>query len=179
MTNYLDLPVGPEPPVLVHTIVEIPRGSVNKYEYDKTLHVFKLDRTLYTAMHYPGDYGFIPRTHAGDNDPLDIIILTDTPSFTGCLQVARPIGALVMRDQEAPDEKVIAVAQHNPRYKDIWTLSHIAKHVLLEIQHFFTTYKDLEGKHTEAADWLEREATHALILECADRYAEMHAGDKQ
>src|SRR5512142_956951 len=107
--NYLQLPIGEQAPERVNAVIEIPAGSVNKYEYDKKLHVFRLDRTLYSPVHYPGDYGFVPRTLACDDDPLDIVILVDHPTFTGCVVEVRPIGMLEMLDQGVRDEKVLAV----------------------------------------------------------------------
>src|SRR5713226_6503589 len=116
MTNYLALPAGERAPDEVNVVIEIPRGQTNKYEYDKQLHVFRLDRNLYSPVHYPGDYGFIPRTLSDDGDPLDALV--DAPSFTGCLMTVRPIGMLEMIDQGIGDEKILAVGINNPIYKD-------------------------------------------------------------
>src|ERR1041385_8610133 len=96
MANYLTLPIGTGVPDVVTAVVEIPLGQVNKYEYDKTLHVFRLDRNLYSPVHYPGDYGFVPSTLSHDGDPLDVLVLVDAPSFTGCLMTVRQIGVLKM-----------------------------------------------------------------------------------
>src|SRR6266576_6298532 len=119
MINYLDLPTGDGAPAEVNAVIEIPRGDTNKYEYDKALHVFRLDRNLYSPVHYPGDYGFIPRTLSQDGDPLDVLVLVDAPTFTGCLMPVRPIGLLEMLDQGVKDEKVLAVIHNDPRYKDV------------------------------------------------------------
>src|SRR6266851_3548977 len=100
MIDYTKLPIGAQSPVCVNAVVEIPQGSVHKYEYDKQLHVFRLDRTLHSPVHYPGDYGFIPGTLGRDGDPLDILILVDAPSFPGCVIEVRPIGVLGMVDQD-------------------------------------------------------------------------------
>src|SRR5207253_9411783 len=119
MTNYLDLPTGAGAPAEVNAVIEIPRGDTNKYEYDKALHVFRLDRNLYSPVHYPGDYGFVPSTLSDDGDPLDVLVLVDAPSFTGCVITVRPIGALRMIDQGREDEKILAVGTNNPLYKDV------------------------------------------------------------
>ena len=100
-------------------MIEIPKDSVNKYEYDKQLHVFKLDRTLFSPVHYPGDYGFIPCTLGQDGDPLDVLVLVEAPSFPGCLMEVRPIGVLQMVDQGKKDEKILAVAESDPLYRDV------------------------------------------------------------
>src|SRR5690349_24078939 len=128
MQNYLQLPIGAKSPELVNAVIEIPEGSVNKYEYDKNLHVFKLDRRLYSPVHYPGDYGFIPSTLASDGDPLDVLVLVDNASFPGCLMEVRPIGALEMLDQGVRDEKVLAVINNDPRYSEVSNYTDIHTH---------------------------------------------------
>ena len=110
MPDYTRLPIGEKAPQRVNAVIEIPKDSVNKYEYDKQLHVFKLDRTLFSPVHYPGDYGFIPCTLGQDGDPLDVLVLVEAPSFPGCLIEVRPIGVLQMVDQGKKDEKILAVA---------------------------------------------------------------------
>src|SRR5216683_1419037 len=137
MVNYLELPVGEKCPEVINTVIEIPAEGINKYEYDKTLHVFRLDRNLYSPVHYPGDYGFIPSTLSEDGDPLDVLVLVDAPSFTGCLTTVRPIGMLEMVDQGKEDEKILAVGTNNPIYKDVHDYDELYPHVLLEIEHFF------------------------------------------
>ena len=99
MVNYLELPVGEKSPEVINAVIEIPAEGINKYEYDKTLHVFRLDRNLYSPVHYPGDYGFIPSTLSEDGDPLDVLVLVDAPSFVGCVMQVRPIGLLEMLDR--------------------------------------------------------------------------------
>ncbi len=164
MLNYLELPVGENAPELVNAVIEIPLDGINKYEYDKKLHVFRLDRNLYSPVHYPGDYGFIPSTLAEDGDPLDVLVLTDSPSFTGCLQLVRPIGVLEMIDQGQPDEKILAVGESNPRYKDVTEYTQVDPHTLRAIKHFFSIYKDLEGKRVEARGWMDAAAARKLIV---------------
>ncbi|HET9792217.1 MAG TPA: inorganic diphosphatase, partial [Candidatus Angelobacter sp.] len=111
MPDYMRLPIGRQAPERVNAVIEIPKDSVNKYEYDKTLHVFRLDRTLFSPVHYPGDYGFIPCTLGLDGDPLDVLVLVESPSFPGCLMEVRPIGVLRMVDQGEGDEKILAVVE--------------------------------------------------------------------
>src|SRR5947209_16151466 len=108
MLDYTHLPIGDGAPRRVNAVIEIPKKSVNKYEYDKQLHVFRLDRTLHSPVHYPGDYGFIPSTLGHDGDPLDVVVLVDAPSFPGCLIEVRPIGVLRMVDQGKNDEKILS-----------------------------------------------------------------------
>jgi len=136
-----------------------PRTEPQKFEYDKQLHVFKLDRNLHSPVHYPGDYGFIPSTLSDDGDPLDVLVLVPGPSFPGCVQEVRPIGLLEMMDQGIMDEKVLAVGKNNPRFANIWNYTDIYPHLLKEITHFFSIYKDLEGKRVEIKGW--RDAAYA------------------
>src|SRR6185437_3863650 len=165
MLNYLNLPLGDQAPEVVNMVEEIPLQSVNKYEYDKTLHVFRLDRNLYSPVHFPGDYGFLPSTLSLDGDPLDVLVLVDSPSFSGCVMEVRPIGVLEMLDQGIHDEKILAVGKSNPRYKDVWNYSEIYPHILREITHFFSIYKDLEGKRVETKSWHDAAHARKLVLE--------------
>src|SRR5437868_12896039 len=153
MPSLYDLDPGPHCPELVQVIIEIPKGSTNKYEYDPGLGVFKLDRTLYSPVHYPGDYGFIPGTLASDGDPMDVLALVEEPSFPGCMIEVRPIGVLNMVDKGDADKKIIAVPDRNPRFEDVKSMDEIFPHVKREIQHFFTIYKELEGKVTKLKGW--------------------------
>lgn len=172
MTNYLELPVGDQSPNVITAVIEIPRDAINKYEYDKRLHVFRLDRNLYSPVHYPGDYGFVPSTLAEDGDPLDVLVLVDAPSFSGCVMDVRPIGALEMLDQGLADEKVLCVGKNNPRYKDVTSFSQIYPHMLREITHFFSIYKDLEGKRVEVKGWRDAEFARTKVVEAQQRFVE-------
>src|SRR5437588_4724128 len=147
--NYLEIPTGETYPEIVNAIIEIPLQSSNKFEYDKKLHVFRLDRTLHSPVHYPDDYGFIPSTLGLDNDPLDVLVLVEAPSFPGCLMEVRPIGVLEMVDQGKKDEKILAVAESDPLYRDVKDFSQTFPHKSREIEHFFSIYKVLERKNTE------------------------------
>ena len=171
MPDYLKLPVGDHAPEVVNAVIEIPQGSVNKYEYDKQLHVFRLDRTLHSPVHYPGDYGFIPSTLGDDGDPLDVLILVDKPSFTGCVVEVRPIGVLRMIDQGKSDEKILCVVSSDPVYSEIKDASEVFPHLLREIEHFFSIYKNLEGKKTEIAGWSDADAARQIIIEGQKRAA--------
>jgi inorganic pyrophosphatase len=170
MTNYLSLPTGEGAPDEVNAVIEIPRGQTNKYEYDKQLHVFRLDRNLYSPVHYPGDYGFVPSTLSDDGDPLDVLVLVDAPSFTSCVMTVRPIGFLEMVDQGKGDEKVLAVGINNPIYKGVHGYDELYPHLLLEIEHFFSIYKELEAKTTRIIGWQDAGRARKIISECQERY---------
>jgi inorganic pyrophosphatase len=168
-----DIDPGPESPEVVRAIIEIPQNSANKYEYDGTLGVFRMDRALYSPMHYPGDYGFIPGTLADDNDPMDVLVLVQQPSFPGCLIEVRPVGVLNMVDNDERDQKVLAVPTRNPRYDQIHTMDQIFSHVKREIEHFFTIYKELEGKVTKMNGWGGPREARKAIQESRERYLEL------
>jgi inorganic pyrophosphatase len=170
MLDYTKLPIGAKAPILVNAVIEIPKDSVNKYEYDKQLHVFRLDRTLFSPVHYPGDYGFFPCTLGLDGDPLDVLVLVEAPSFPGCLIEVRPIGVLCMVDQGKRDEKVLAVAESDPLYREVKDCSQVFEHTLREIEHFFSIYKKLEGKKTEIAGWNGVEVARKIISEGHARF---------
>ena len=161
--DYLRLPIGAKAPEVVHAVVEVPTGQVNKYEYDKALQVFRLDRPLYSSVHYPGEYGFIPSTLSEDGDALDIVVLVSSPSFTGCLMEARPIGLLEMLDQGVADQKVLAVAASSPAHSAVFDHTDLPTHQLREIEHFFAIYKELEGKRIEVKGWRDAGEAKAVI----------------
>jgi inorganic pyrophosphatase len=162
--------LGVKSPEEINVIVEIPSGSRNKYEYNKELDIFMLDRALHSPIFYPGDYGFIPRTLALDDDPLDVLILVSEPTFSGCLVVVRPIGLIKMIDDGKPDDKVLAVPVGEPDYADVHNYTQIFPHQLRKIQHFFETYKLLEGKHTSSDGWADAASARASIIESAQRF---------
>jgi inorganic pyrophosphatase len=146
--------------------IEIPRGSRNKYEYDPTTGRIRLDRVLFSSVHYPAEYGFIPESCAPDGDPLDALVLTNEPTFPGCVIPARPVGVLDMRDESGLDQKILAVPTGDPRFDDIRNLGDLQPHWLAEIENFFATYKTLEGTTTEVRGWLDAEAAWRIIEEC-------------
>ena len=170
MVNYLELPVGDRAPEVFRVVIEIPLDGTQKFEYDKQLHVFKLDRNLHSPVHYPGDYGFIPSTLSDDGDPLDVLVLVDAASFPGCVMEVRPIGMLDMLDQGVHDEKILAVGKNNPRYKDVWNFSEIYPHMLKEITHFFSIYKDLEGKRVEIKGWHDAAFARDQVLKATKQF---------
>ena len=161
------IPAQPKPG-LINVLIEIPGGSKNKYEFDKDLGAFALDRVLYASVRYPFDYGFIPNTLADDGDPLDGMVIMDEPTFPGCVIPARPIGMLEMIDGGDRDEKILCVPDKDPRYVDVNSLSDIAAHRLDEIAEFFRTYKNLEKKITEILDWKGVEEVTTLVQKCID-----------
>jgi inorganic pyrophosphatase len=166
---------GPSCPEVVRMIVEIPKKSGNKYEYDAALGVFRLDRALYSPMHYPGDYGFIPGTRAEDGDPLDVLALVEEASFTGCLIEVRPVGILNMVDNDQADQKIVAVPTRNPRYDEIHTMDQIFPHVRREIEHFFSIYKELEGKKTRMDGWGSPAGAREVIVKSRKSYLDRKA----
>jgi inorganic pyrophosphatase len=154
----------------VLAFIEIPQGSRNKYEYDEATRSFRLDRVLFSSVHYPTDYGFIPDTLAEDGDHLDILVIVHEPSFPGCTIPARVLGGLDMADEKGPDFKVLAVPVGDPRFSHVHSLKELGDHWLREIETFFSTYKLLEPKQTEVLGWHDAEAAHRVIDTCRERY---------
>jgi inorganic pyrophosphatase len=151
--SLYDLDPGKAFPEVLRMVVEIPKGSSNKYEYDRELRAFRLDRVLYSPVHYPGDYGFIPGTLAPDGDPMDVLVLVEDPTFTGCVVEVRPVAVLNMVDQEQNDQKIIAVGSRDPMYQQVHTLDQIYPHLRRAVEHFFNIYKELEGRETSTLGW--------------------------
>ncbi len=158
------------PTDFVEVLVEIPRGSRNKYEYDEERGLIRLDRVLYSSVHYPTDYGFVPGTLAPDGDHLDALIVVEEPTFPGCLLRARPIGTLYMRDERGEDNKILAVPVDDPRFEGVRDLPDLQPHWLREIEVFFATYKTLEGVRTEVLGWDGVEEAWRLIQSCREKY---------
>ena len=155
--------------------VEIPGGSRNKYELDADTGQIMLDRRLFTSMSYPADYGFIEGTLGEDGDPLDALVLLEEPTFPGCLIKCRAIGMFRMRDEAGGDDKVLCIPAGDPRMDHIQDLSDVSDFDLLEIQHFFETYKDLEpGKSVEGATWCPRDKAEEEIENSRRRAVENH-----
>ncbi len=150
--------------------VEIPKGSRNKYEYDSRRKVIKFDRMLFSAVHYPSDYGFIPDTLALDGDPLDALVLVTEPTFPGCQIEARPIGLFKMTDEKGPDEKILCIPISDPLWNHITSLDEVPPHLLKEIEHFFHVYKDLEDKKTSVEGWAHKQAAYDIIDEARRRF---------
>lgn len=156
-------------------MVEIPKGSRNKYEYDKELKVIRFDRMLFSAVHYPSDYGFITDTLAEDGDSLDALVLVWEPTFPGCIMTARPVGLFRMRDEKGQDDKILCVPIADPFWNYIHSLDAVPPHLLKEIQHFFSIYKELEKKKTGIEGWQDRDAALRIIEESRSRYRETNA----
>ncbi len=167
--NLSLIPAQPEPGV-INVLIEIAGGSKNKYEFDKDMNAFALDRVLFASVKYPYDYGFVPNTLADDGDPLDGMVIMDEPTFPGCVIAARPIGMLEMIDGGDRDEKILCVPAEDPRYKEVKSLKDIAPHRLEEIAEFFRTYKNLEKKVTEIQGWKDVDAVKPLVEECIKAY---------
>ena len=159
-------------------IVEIPKGQRNKYEMDHETGRIRLDRMLFTSTRYPADYGFIEGTLAPDGDPLDALVLLDEPTFPGCLIRCRAVGMFRMRDEMGSDDKVLCVAATDPRMAHLADIEDVSEFELLEIQHFFEVYKELEpGKKVEAANWVSRAEAHNEIEASVARLAQAGSGD--
>ena len=152
-------------------VIEIPKGSRNKYEVDHDTGRVKLDRYLFTSMGYPTDYGFIEDTLGEDGDPLDALVLLPEPVFPGCLVKARPVGMFQMEDEAGGDDKVLCVPAGDPRWEHIQELDNIPSFELEAIKHFFMHYKDLEpNKWVKAADFVGRQAAEAEVLGSLERF---------
>jgi len=157
--------------------IEIPQGQRNKYEVDHETGRIRLDRMLFTSTRYPSDYGFIEGTLADDGDPLDALVLLEEPTFPGCLIRCRAIGMFRMRDEHGLDDKVLCVASTDPRMSHLVDIQDVSEFELLEIQHFFKIYKELEpGKEVEVGKWVGRTEAEAEIVSTRARFAEVEAG---
>jgi inorganic pyrophosphatase len=156
--------------ITIDIIVEIPKGSRNKYEFDKDKKVIKLDRMLFSAVHYPSDYGFIPETLGEDGDPLDALVLVTEHTFPGCLIESKPIGLFKMWDEKGPDEKIICVPIGDPYWNHMEKLEDLPPHLLKEIEHFFSIYKDLEEKKIGIEGWADRDQAIKVIEKAKERF---------
>ena len=156
--------------MILTILIEIPKGSRNKYEYDKERKIIRFDRMLFSAMHYPSDYGFIVETLAEDADPLDALVLVSEPTFPGCLIEAKPVGLFRMRDEKGPDEKILCVPLGDPHWNFIQELSDVPPHLLIEIEHFFRIYKELEKKKTGVEGWEDRASAVKAVHASRKRY---------
>lgn len=173
MVNYLELPPGENVPEVVNAIIEIPGESTNKYEYDKKLHVFRLDRNLHSPVHYPGDYGFIPSTLSDDGDPLDVLVVTPYPVVPGSVIRCRPVGVLNMTDEAGGDAKLVAVPHDklSKLYTHVKEATDLPPLLLEQIKHFFENYKTLEaGKWVKVEGWADAAAAKAEIVKSIAAY---------
>lgn len=161
---------GTNIPQVVHAIVEIPKGRRSKFEVDKKTGLIRLDRYLYSSSHYPGDYGFIPQTLAEDGDALDILVMVNEPTFSGCLIEARVLGVFRMRDHGHNDYKILGVPHTDPLFDEYQGLDDVPRNYLREVEHFFATYKQLEDIHVETQGWSHATDATAEVHASVERY---------
>jgi len=171
---YADIPPGPDVPRVVNAIVEIPKGRRSKFEVDKRTGLMKLDRYLYSSSHYPGDYGFIPQTLAEDGDPLDILVMVSEATFSGCLIEARVLGIFRMKDRGVNDYKILGVPHTDPLFAETHDLTGVPSHFLKEVEHFFATYKQLEGVTIEPEGWAGPDEAVAEVHASVQRFRQAH-----
>jgi inorganic pyrophosphatase len=167
-----EISYGKNAPELVNAVVEIPKDCQLKYELDKDTGMLKLDRVLYSAVHYPGDYGFVPQTLWSNGDPLDIIVLTGRPVVPMTIAEVRPIGVFKMFDGNEEDDKILAVYECDPRFKEFRDIVDVPKHIVEEIKHFFESYKHLQGKTCKILDMHGVAMAKKVIEESIEMYKE-------
>jgi inorganic pyrophosphatase len=173
MHNGMDLftvSPGKRLPAVVNAIVEIPKGRRTKFEVDKNTGLIKLDRYLYSSSHYPGDYGFIPRTLAGDGDALDVLVMVNEATFPGCLIETRVVGIFRMHDRGRDDFKVLGVPDSDPLFAEYQDIEDVPSHFLKEVEHFFLTYKQLEGAEILSDGWANAQAAYVAINDALGRF---------
>ncbi len=157
--------------VAVTCVIETPKGSRNKYEYDERLARMRLDRVLASSLVYPGDYGFLPETLSKDGDPLDVLVCTSEPTFPGCAITARAVALLRMADEHGRDEKVVCVPDGDPAWSEVQELQHLPRQLRRQIEHFFATYKELDPDgHSQTFGWAGRNEAEATIKAARTRY---------
>jgi len=156
-------------------IVEIPKGSSNKYELDKETGLLRLDRVLYSAVHYPADYGFIPRTYCDDGDPLDVLVLGNEPVFPLTIVQARAIGVMRMRDEKGIDDKILAVSVHDPSFADYTDKGQLPVHIFRQVRQFFEDYKVLENKQVVVEDLLGPDEALRIVKEALEMYRQLRS----
>ena len=172
-----DLEPGANVPDEMTVVVEIPRGSRNKYELNKKTGLFQLDRVLYSAVYYPANYGFIPRSFCDDGDPLDALVLGQEPVHPLTVVQARAIGVMRMRDEKGLDDKIIAVSTLDPAFNDYSDHTQLPGHTLREIKRFFEDYKTLENKAVEVTDFLGPEDAVTILKDALDMYRRLRRGE--
>jgi inorganic pyrophosphatase len=172
MANLHELPLDSGNDDAVNAVIEIPMGDTNKYEYDPVLDVFRLARKFAAAVHYPGNYGFIPSTLGVNGKPVAVLVLASQPSFTGCLVEVRPIGLLEVSDEGVHEAKVVAVGRNSPRFKDVREIAQAPQHLVREIAAFFSMYKDLDATSSESVAWYGVEDTWRAIRHAHQAFLE-------
>ncbi len=170
MNPWHDVALGTQAPELVPAVIEVPKGSKIKYELDKQSGLIRVDRVLYSSVHYPANYGFIPQTYCEDHDPLDILVLGQDPVVPLSIMHAIPIGVMKMVDQGEADDKIIAVHAHDPEYSHYRSISELAPHRMVEVKRFFEDYKTLEGKNVVVEKFLGKDDALRIIREAIESY---------
>lgn len=164
---------GPGAPGEIFAVIEVPKGSINKYEYDHEVKEIVLNRVLHTSFAYPGDYGFIPRTLGEDGDPLDCLLLMEEGTFPGCIVLARPVAVLKLGDENGDDAKIICVPVKDPRYEDVKDLADLPEYMKNHICHFFSEYKRFEkGKFVKIEGWGDAEEAKRVIGKAMRKFEE-------
>lgn len=170
MHPWHDVAYGDDAPRLVTVVVEIPKGGHNKYEVDKPTGLLRVDRVLFSAVHYPCNYGFIPRTYWHDGDPMDVLVLGQEAVEPLCLVIARPIGVMQMVDEAGGDDKIIAVHENDPAFKHYRDISQLPEHTLHELQRFFEEYKVLENKKVNFEQFMGRIDAQRMVRKSIELY---------
>lgn len=170
MHPWHDVDLGPDVPQLVPVVIEVPKGSKTKYELDKKSGLIRVDRVLFSSVHYPANYGFIPQSYCGDHDPLDVLVLGQEPVVPLSIMIAKPIGVMKMRDQGEDDDKIIAVHANDPEYVHYNSITELAPHRMTEVSRFFQDYKVLENKVVEIDHFLDRDDALRVILDAIELY---------
>jgi inorganic pyrophosphatase len=173
MNPWHSIDIGENSPEIVNAIIEIPRFSKTKFELDKKSGLLKVDRVLYSSVHYPANYGFIPQTYCGDHDPLDILVLGQADVYPLSIMRAKPIGYMRMFDQGEADDKIIAVHADDPEMSGFSSISELPPHILKEIKNFFEIYKELEGKSVQVDKFFESKEAKEIIIEARDLYLKL------